>query len=71
MADAQPPVSLADLRRDIDRIDAEMHGLLMERGTIIDRLIAVKKTQATGSAFRPGRESSMMLKKEIKCRTAR
>ena len=60
MADAQPPVSLADLRRDIDRIDAEMHGLLMERGTIIDRLIAVKKTQATGSAFRPGRESSMM-----------
>ncbi|MFM6276759.1 MAG: chorismate mutase, partial [Dolichospermum sp.] len=60
MADAQPPVSLADLRHDIDRIDAEMHGLLMERGTIIDRLIAVKNTQASGSAFRPGREAAMM-----------
>lgn len=60
MAEMQPPVTLADLRRDIDRIDAEMHGLLMERGTIIDRLIAVKKTQASGSAFRPGREASMM-----------
>ena len=52
--------SLADLRREIDRIDAEMHALLMERGTIIDRLIAVKKTQDSGSAFRPGREAAMM-----------
>jgi len=32
----------------------------MERGDIIDRLIAVKKTSATGSAFRPGREAAMM-----------
>ena len=52
--------SLADLRRDIDRIDAAMHGLLMERGEIIDRLIAVKQTQETGSAFRPAREADMM-----------
>jgi chorismate mutase len=51
---------LADLRRDIDRIDAQMHGLLMERGQIIDRLIAVKRAQETGSAFRPGREAAMM-----------
>ena len=36
--------SLADLRREIDRLDAAMHDLLIERGTIIDRLIAVKKT---------------------------
>src|SRR5204863_7682 len=49
--------SLADLRREIDRIDAAMHGLLMERGEIIDRLIAVKQTQETGSAFRPAREA--------------
>jgi hypothetical protein len=40
--------SLADLRRDIDRIDETMHGLLMERGAIIDRLISVKQTQETG-----------------------
>jgi len=37
-----------------------VHRLLMERGTIIDRLIAVKKTSESGSAFRPGREASMM-----------
>jgi chorismate mutase len=52
--------SLADLRRDIDRIDETMHRLLMERGDIIDRLIAVKKTQESGSAFRPAREADMM-----------
>ena len=37
-----------------------MHRLLMERGEIIDRLIAVKKSQETGSAFRPAREAEMM-----------
>lgn len=52
--------SLADLRQDIDRIDAAMHELLMERGEIIDRLIAVKQTQESGSAFRPAREADMM-----------
>src|SRR6185503_1736957 len=52
--------SLADLRQEIDRIDASMHGLLMERGEIIDRLIAVKQTQESGSAFRPAREAEMM-----------
>lgn len=52
--------SLADLRREIDRIDASMHELLIERGEIIDQLIAVKKTEETGSAFRPAREAKMM-----------
>jgi chorismate mutase len=52
--------SLVDLRREIDRIDEAMHGLLMERGEIIDRLIATKQTQETGSAFRPAREAEMM-----------
>jgi chorismate mutase len=55
-----PVPSLADLRQEIDRIDETMHRLLMERGAIIDRLIAVKKTSESGSAFRPGREASMM-----------
>jgi chorismate mutase len=54
------PPSLAELRREIDRIDEAMHGLLMERGEIIDRLIATKQTQETGSAFRPAREADMM-----------
>src|ERR1041385_9053534 len=52
--------SLQDLRREIDRIDEAMHRLLMERGDIIDTLIAVKKTQEVGSAFRPAREADMM-----------
>jgi chorismate mutase len=54
------PPSLTDLRRQIDRIDADMHALLLERGEIIDQLIAVKKTEETGSAFRPAREAEMM-----------
>ena len=52
--------SLAELRKEIDRIDEGMHRLLMERGDIIDRLIATKKSQETGSAFRPAREAEMM-----------
>jgi chorismate mutase len=52
--------SLAELREDIDRLDGEMHRLLMERGEIIDRLIEVKGRQGGGSAFRPGREADMM-----------
>ena len=54
------PTTLADLRSEIDRIDAAMHGLLMERSQIIETLIAIKKTQVSGSAFRPGREADMM-----------
>lgn len=54
------PTTLADLRGEIDRIDTQMHALLMERSSIIETLIAVKKTQASGSAFRPGREADIM-----------
>lgn len=59
-ADRDPQAILGELRVDIDRIDAEMHRLLMSRGKIIDRLIAVKARQGGGSAFRPGREAEMM-----------
>src|SRR3954463_6794400 len=52
--------SLGELRNEIDRIDEAMHRLLMERGEIINRLIATKKTQESGSAFRPAREADMM-----------
>ena len=60
MSGTLPNVDLAALRQDIDRIDEAMHRLLIERGEIIDRLIAVKKTQESGAAFRPGREADMM-----------
>ena len=52
--------SLAELRKEIDRIDEGMHRLLIERSEIIGRLIATKKSQETGSAFRPAREAEMM-----------
>lgn len=60
MSKPPAPVSLQDLRREIDSIDDQVHGLLMQRGDIIDRLIAVKQTQEVGSAFRPAREAEMM-----------
>ena len=59
MSQATKP-TLADLRVEIDRIDAAMHELLMERGRVIDRLIEIKTRQGGGSAFRPAREASMM-----------
>jgi chorismate mutase len=52
--------TLADLRVEIDRIDKAMHELLIERGEIIDRLIAIKAKQGGGLAFRPAREAAMM-----------
>jgi chorismate mutase len=52
--------TLADLRVEIDRIDGQMHELLMERGRVIDKLIEIKTRQGGGSAFRPAREASMM-----------
>ncbi|MGD0025280.1 MAG: chorismate mutase [Xanthobacteraceae bacterium] len=56
----QEEPSLANLRHEIDRIDAAMHALLIERGEIIDRLIVAKQTEESGSAFRPAREADMM-----------
>lgn len=55
-----PADMLAELRAEIDRIDLEMHQLLMARGEIIDRLIAAKRAQGGGCAFRPDREAHMM-----------
>jgi chorismate mutase len=62
LAMSQPPAtpSLSELRAEIDHIDSEMHRLLMERSDIIARLIKVKKTSESGSAFRPAREADMM-----------
>ena len=62
MADElSPPIrSLDELRAEIDRIDTELHRLLIARGEIIGELIAVKKTAESGSAFRPAREAAML-----------
>jgi chorismate mutase len=52
--------TLAELRGEIDRIDLDMHRLLMARGEIIDEIIAAKRAQGGGCAFRPDREAQMM-----------
>lgn len=51
---------LAAIRATIDRLDAEMHERLIERGAAIGTLIRVKGTSRPGAAFRPGREADMM-----------
>jgi chorismate mutase len=62
MSPTDTPPQLADLRREIDRIDEAMHRLLMERGEFIGRIIKAKRTTTaeSGSAFRPAREADMM-----------
>ncbi|TBW39954.1 hypothetical protein EYW49_04600 [Siculibacillus lacustris] len=55
-----PGRRLAGLRREIDTIDEELHRLLVARSAIIDELIKVKGTVASGAAFRPAREADMM-----------
>jgi chorismate mutase-like protein len=52
--------TLADIRAEIDRLDEEMHGLLMQRSQVIETLIEVKKTGDSGSAFRPAREADVL-----------
>jgi chorismate mutase len=52
--------ALLQLRNRIDAIDAEMHRLLIERGTVIDELIRTKRLDRPGAAFRPDREADMM-----------
>src|SRR5262249_879069 len=61
MTNATAPPSLSHFPKQTARIDEAMPRLLIERGEIIDRLIAVKRSQDTGtSAFRPAREAEMM-----------
>lgn len=55
-----PARRLAGLRGEIDRIDEEIHRLLVARSAIIDELIQVKGTAVSGAAFRPAREADMM-----------
>lgn len=59
MTNPVPP--LAQLRQDIDRIDATIHAALVERGDVVGRVIEAKKAAGdTGSAFRPDREADLM-----------
>ena len=52
--------SLTGIRQQIDRLDEDIHRLLIERSSVIDELIRIKGTSAPGAAFRPDREADMM-----------
>ena len=57
----RPVEDLAHLRDELDRIDAAMQALLIERSEVTDRVEQVKRRAGTaGSAFRPGREAEIM-----------
>ncbi|HMQ56970.1 MAG TPA: chorismate mutase [Rhizobiaceae bacterium] len=59
-SDGQDLQKLAELRAKIDAIDESIHGLLIQRASVIDELISAKGAVRTGAAFRPGREADMM-----------
>jgi chorismate mutase len=57
-----PQESLADIRREIDRIDDDILGLIAERLDIVDRVRAhkLKTSSAAASPIRPGREAMIL-----------
>lgn len=63
---SEPPPSgtappLLHLRGEIDRIDAAIHALIVERGEVVGKVIEAKRAAGdTGSAFRPDREAELM-----------
>lgn len=59
-SDANSAPTLDELRQRIDNIDETIHRQLIERSEIVEALIAVKRTDKPGAAFRPGREVDMM-----------
>ncbi len=51
--------SLQDLRNEIDAIDTEMHGLIMRRAALVERIRVVKARDSV-TTVRPGREADIM-----------
>lgn len=50
--------ALGKLREEIDVIDAELHGLIMRRAAMVDRIRALKPSD--GAKIRPGREAQIL-----------
>jgi chorismate mutase / prephenate dehydratase len=53
------PSDLADLRRQIDEIDDQLHDLLIERAGIVGRVAAGKKDDGV-AFYQPGREAAIL-----------
>lgn len=60
---AEPPANadpdLASLRAEIDRLDDSIHGLVMQRAAIVQRLTS-SRAKGVGPAVRPGREAKIL-----------
>lgn len=62
MTGDKPDTSLEDIRREIDKIDDDLLGLLIRRFDASARVRATKKTDGSiaSSPLRPGREAAML-----------
>ncbi len=56
---ASDEFSLADLRREIDKIDTSLHDLVMLRAELVEEIRKLKAGDASGY-YRPGREAEVM-----------
>jgi chorismate mutase/prephenate dehydratase len=54
-----PQTTLDDLRREIDSIDTELHGLLKKRASLVENVRAVKNRDSIATV-RPGREAAIL-----------
>jgi chorismate mutase / prephenate dehydratase len=56
---ADRPRSLKTLRQEIDRIDAQLHDLVMERASVVGEVAAAKRAEGLAAEV-PGREAEIM-----------
>ena len=54
------PLNLADIRREIDALDAELRALLLRRADLVGQVAASKAQSDDGGVLRPEREAAQM-----------
>lgn len=54
------PLNLADIRREIDALDAELRALLLTRADLVGQVAASKAQSDDGGVLRPEREAAQM-----------
>lgn len=58
ITEVAPPVTLAELRQQLDAIDDKLHDLLMQRAEVVERV--AQDPSKPGLKIRPGREASII-----------
>jgi chorismate mutase len=58
ITDVPPPVTLAELRRQLDAIDDKLHDLLRQRAEVVE--LVAQDPSKPGIKIRPGREASII-----------